>query len=105
MHKGIGDHDLHQSTVNRTSSGECLGVLGKFSVDVSYGDQQATLPLLVVDGSGPSLGPGEDMSTIIRHLPVLCPFGTKLIGHTWTHFTTSDDIGPNMRAAWTSPLT
>ena len=50
------DHDLHQSTVNlRTYSGERLGVLGKFSVDVSYRDQQATLPLLVVDGSGPSL--------------------------------------------------
>ena len=38
-----------------TYSGECLGMLGKFSVADSYRDQQATLPLLVVDGSGPSL--------------------------------------------------
>ena len=47
---------LQQSTVNlHMYSGESDGVLGKFSVDVSYRDQQATLPLLVVDGSVPSL--------------------------------------------------
>ena len=47
---------LEASSVNlRTYSGDQVGVLGGLNVDVSYGDQNAELPLLVVEGSGPSL--------------------------------------------------
>ena len=39
----------------RTYTGEQLEVQGYLTVDVTYGDQRQTLPLLVVTGSGPSL--------------------------------------------------
>ena len=39
----------------RTYTGEELDVQGTLAVDVTYGSQQQTLPLLVVAGSGPSL--------------------------------------------------
>ena len=43
------------STQLRTYSGETLKVLGKVDVTVSYEQQQARLPLVVVSGTGPSL--------------------------------------------------
>ena len=47
---------LKASSVNlHTYSGDRVGVLGGLDVDVSYGDQNPELPLLVVEGSGPSL--------------------------------------------------
>ena len=47
---------LKASSVNlRTYSGDQVGVLGGLNVDVSFGDKHAELPLLVVEGSGPSL--------------------------------------------------
>ena len=39
----------------RTYTGEELTLKGRLTVRVVYGQQEATLPLLVVDGSGPSL--------------------------------------------------
>jgi len=39
----------------RTYTGEPLQVLGTFTTRVKYKEQQADLPLLVVDGNGPSL--------------------------------------------------
>ena len=57
---------LEASSVNlRTYSGDQVGVLGGLNVDVSYGDQKAELPLLVVEGSGPSLF-GRDWLARIR---------------------------------------
>lgn len=38
-----------------TYTGEKVEVQGSLTVDVTYGSQQQTLPLLVVAGSGPSL--------------------------------------------------
>ena len=38
-----------------TYTGEPLKVLGEITVDVQYGKQSATLPLVVVQGSGPTL--------------------------------------------------
>ena len=47
---------LKASSVNlRIYSGDQGGGLGGLNVDVSYGDQNAELPLLVVEGSRPSL--------------------------------------------------
>ena len=39
----------------RTYTGEELEVLGTLQVEITYGEQQKTLPLLVVAGAGPSL--------------------------------------------------
>lgn len=39
----------------RTYSGESIATLGEVEVTVSYKNQRATLPLVVVTGSGPSL--------------------------------------------------
>ena len=50
------DKPLLQSKVNlRTYSGEQINVLGSLEVNVKYGEQQAQVPLLVVNGNGPSL--------------------------------------------------
>ena len=43
------------TTVLRTYSGEQLNVCGCMNVEVVYGHQQLTLPLLVIKGNGPSL--------------------------------------------------
>jgi hypothetical protein len=46
---------LHPSTVKlRTYTGEELTVLGSASVTVEYKEQKETLPLVVVEGDGPS---------------------------------------------------
>ena len=65
---------LSTSAISITQ-GECLGVLVKFSMDVSYRDQQATLPLLVVDRSGLSLL-GRDWMAHLR-------LDWKSIHHIW----------------------
>ena len=39
----------------KTYTGEALSIKGQVMVNVKHGDQEVTLPLLVVDGSGPSL--------------------------------------------------
>ena len=39
----------------RTYTKEEVTVLGSLEVDVVYGDQRATLPLLIIAGDGPSL--------------------------------------------------
>ena len=39
----------------KTYTGEPIKVLGTFNADVKYENQQLNLPLLVVDGDGPSL--------------------------------------------------
>ena len=46
-------------------SGEAIATLGEADVVVSYKDQQATLPLVVVAGTGPSLL-GRNWLTTIR---------------------------------------
>ena len=47
---------LQKSMVNlSTYSGEAVRVLCELKVEVQYGDQVDTLPLLVVEGDGPSL--------------------------------------------------
>ena len=47
---------LHSTDIQlRTYNGELLPVLGSLEVNVEYESQCATLPLLVVQGSGPSL--------------------------------------------------
>ena len=43
------------TTVLRTYSGEQISVCGCMNVEVVYGHQQLTLPLLVIKGNGPSL--------------------------------------------------
>ena len=43
------------ATVLRIYSGEQLSVCGCVNVEVVYGHQQLTLPLLVIKGNGPSL--------------------------------------------------
>ena len=49
-------HPLKASSVNlRTYSRDQVRVLGGLNVDVSYRDKNAELPLLVIEGSGPSL--------------------------------------------------
>lgn len=49
----------------RTYTGEELTLHGRLTVRVVYGQQSATLPLLLVDGSGPSLL-GRDWLAIIK---------------------------------------
>ena len=50
------DRPLEKSKVRlRTYSGKMLKVLGEVKVVVSYGDQQAELLLVVVEGDGASL--------------------------------------------------
>ena len=50
------EHQLQESTARlKTYSGEHLEVLGSVDAEVEYGEQQVTLPLLVVKGGGPSL--------------------------------------------------
>ena len=46
-------------------TGETLQIHGAITVDVTYNDQTDTLPLLVVEGTGPSLM-GRDWLTKIR---------------------------------------
>ena len=48
----------------RTYTGEELALKGRLTVQVIYGQQEATLPLLVVDGSGPSLLGHDWLGTI-----------------------------------------
>ena len=43
------------NTRPKTYSGEYLETLGNINVSVCYGDQQVTLPLVVINGKGPSL--------------------------------------------------
>ena len=58
--------DLKPSKARLTTySGEPITSLGETDVDVSYGTQQATLPLIVVSGTGPSLL-GRNWLTTIR---------------------------------------
>ena len=48
--------DLQPSSVKlHAYSGESISVLGQLKVNVTYGNQQAKLPLVVVSGNGPSL--------------------------------------------------
>ena len=48
--------DLQDSNARlKTYSGECLEILGSVDVRVKYGEQQVTLPVVVVKGKGPSL--------------------------------------------------
>lgn len=50
------EYQLQESTAKlKTYSGEHLEVLGSIDVQVAYGEQRVTLPLLVVKGGGPSL--------------------------------------------------
>ena len=46
-------------------TGEPLPVIGMLDVEVTYGPQQATLPLIVVQGKGPSLF-GRNWMEVIR---------------------------------------
>ena len=48
----------------RTYSGEPIPVVGQLEVDVGYEGQVAKLPLLVVEGEGPSLFGRDWLSTI-----------------------------------------
>ena len=48
-------HVQKSSVSLRTYSGQPIKVLGSLSVEVSYDTQVHTLPLLIVEGSGPSL--------------------------------------------------
>ena len=48
-------HLEESNTRLKTYSGEYLETLGNISVSVCYGDQQVTLPLVVIKGKGPSL--------------------------------------------------
>ena len=45
----------HSSIVLRTYTTEKLQIMGEMTVCVEYGDQKATLPLLIVEGEGPAL--------------------------------------------------
>ena len=57
---------LQETTLKlRTYTGETLQIHGAITVDVTYHDQTDTLPLLVVEGTGPSLM-GRDWLTKIR---------------------------------------
>ena len=48
--------ELEESNTQlKTYSGEFLETLGRVNVDVCYGEQQMTLPLVIVKGKGPSL--------------------------------------------------
>ena len=48
--------DLQPSSVKlHAYPGESISVLGQLKVNVTYGNQQAKLPLVVVSGNGPSL--------------------------------------------------
>ena len=49
----------------RTYSGETLEVLGELEVTVQYQEQQARVPLLVVQGEGPGLF-GRNWLLVIR---------------------------------------
>ena len=52
----LPESELRPATTQlRTYSGERIEVLGQVEVDVGYATQQATLPLYVVNGTGPSL--------------------------------------------------
>ena len=48
-----------------TYSGETIPVVGKIEVDVQYQEQQAKLPLIVLEGDGPSLF-GRDWLSAFR---------------------------------------
>ena len=57
---------LQETTLKlRTYTGETLQIHGAITVDVTYNDQTVTLPLLVVEGTRPSLV-GRDWLTKIR---------------------------------------
>ena len=57
---------LQETTLKlHTNTGETLQIHGAITVDVTYNDQTVTLPLLVVEGTGPSLM-GSDWLTKIR---------------------------------------
>ena len=43
------------TTVLKTYTGESLHVLGKITVPVTYQQQKIDLPLLIIEGTGPSL--------------------------------------------------
>ena len=58
--------DLKPTDVSlRMYTGEPLPVIGMLDVEVTYGPQQATLPLIVVQGKGPSLF-GRNWMEVIR---------------------------------------
>ena len=51
--------DLKPTDVSlRMDTGEPLPVIGMLDVEVTYGPQEATLPLIVVQGKGPLEGTG-----------------------------------------------
>ena len=63
---GVDKLDLQPSEVSlRTYTGESLPVLGTLEVRVGYGTQEVTLPLVVVQGEGPSLF-GRNWMEVIR---------------------------------------
>ena len=56
FHSLLPESELTPSAVPlRTYSGERMQVVGVVEVDVTYGTLRATLPLYVVEGTGPSL--------------------------------------------------
>lgn len=64
--KHFSDLPLEPSTTTlKTYTGHPVPVSGKITTNVQYQDQQATLPLCVVDGTGPSLI-GRDWLTHIK---------------------------------------
>lgn len=73
--ESFSDISLQKSdTMLKTYTGEPIKVLGTFNAKVKYENQQHNLPLLVVDGDGPSLFGRNWLSSItlnwksIRHL-------------------------------------
>ena len=62
----FGGLDLKPTNVSlRMYTGEPLLVIGMLDVEVTYGPQQATLPIIVVQGKGPSLF-GRNWMEVIR---------------------------------------
>ena len=64
---------LEKSDVKlHTYSGEQLTILGELQVTVHYNEQTVTLPLIVVQGSGPNLFGRNWLEQIKLNWPQLC---------------------------------
>ena len=64
------------TTVLRTYSGEQLSGCGCMNVEVVYGHQQITLPLLVIKGNGPSLLGRDWLSQLMLNWREICTVNT-----------------------------
>ena len=84
--ESFADVPLGGSNVTlKTYTGQVIPVRGQFVAKVTYGDQTADLPLIVVKGNGPALCGRNWLESILGNFQEKCgrDFTLTLQGHSW----------------------